>query len=316
MEVLIAKQSQKDKEAENGYKKLEFTSFGLKPNVETTTSQTINTTGFQKDSWVSKIDVNGDLTLESSYGQLEFFIENGGFKKKEEPLSPSQNKSEYIADNQFDKYLTCILEDNENASCDIFKGLLINTLKLETSLASYVNLNVGFVGQDSEVKNSASGKSNAITTFEGDPLICLGAEITENENEKNTSKIESLSIDINNSLQGKGALNSVYNKTIKRTGLRNVNINFTYNEFDKEGYTNAFKSLKENSTYKVKVEFKEVKKSNEKGHKITLEFPKCKVSNIERTNITADMGMSKSIQALYDEKIKSPVIITFEKPSK
>lgn len=303
MQVLIGKQSNKSAVATE-FKIMPFTSFGLKPNVETVTSKTINKYGFETDSWVSKISTSGDIAIETKLSSLEFLVENAGFNKTVEA-----KKKTFKAENKFDGFLTAILDDDEGQSHDIYKGLLINSLKIETAIAAYVNVNVGFIGMDFENKPAAYVNSTA-TEYIGQPLICRGAQITENGTE-NTSSIENIDITIENSLEGKGALNSIYNKAIKRNGLRSIKINFGYNEFDKTGYNKALQNLKENSTYTVKVVFEEVGATN-KGNKVTFEFHKCKISNVERTNIEAAQGMTKEVIAIYDDENKTPVTITFE----
>lgn len=307
MQLLIAKQDNRDTAKITEMKKLQFTSYSLAPNVNATKSQTINTVGFETDSWISKIDVSGDTTVEATLGQLEMLIESSGFEKQTQ--GSTAKKLIYKASNKFDKYLTVVLDDDENESYDQFQGLLVNSLKFETSLESYVNVTPSFIGMNHVAGNTRFSGGATATEFDGKKLICLGASITENGTTDVTRDIESLDITINNSLEGKGALNSVYNKSIKRNGIRDITVNFTYNEFLKENYVGAHTALKANSTYAIKIQFKEVETNN----KIIIELPRCKVSNVERTDITGAQGMSKEVSALYDEATGSPIVITIEK---
>ena len=304
MRVLIAKQTDKNTVATDDFKILDFTDFSLKPNISTTESKTINETGFKKGGWVSKIDTSGDVTVEATIGQIETILGSAGFEAGASPA----DKNKYKGVNKFDKYLTVVLDDNETESHDIFKSLLVNTLSFDTQLESYVNLKIGFIGMDSEVRGTKFAPATDPTAFEGNPLVCLGATITENASEV-TNTIESITIDFNNSLEGKGALNSVYNKSIKRNGEREVKLSLKYNEFDKNSYIDSFTKLKANTTYSVKVVFKEI----ETNKQVELEFPRCKVGNVERDDVTGNQTMSKEIIAEYDEANKSPVIITIKK---
>ena len=124
-----------------------------------------------------------------------------------------------------------------------------------------------------------------------------------------TSKVESVEMTIDNKLEGKGAMNSVYYKAIRQSDRGNITLGITFNEFDKASYLDANGKLLTNTAYEVQMIYA---LTSDPTKRVIFTFPKCKVSKNERTDFAGSGGLTKELEAYYDEAIKSPVSILFE----
>ncbi|WP_064615757.1 phage tail tube protein [Streptobacillus moniliformis] len=309
MPVYIGKQTKKgtSQTTNSSLKRLGAKDFNITESVQSKESEQVNEVGVTQDAWVSEITVGGDVSIETSLGQLEMLIENAGFKKETTSPPATPNISTYKLDNKFDTFLTVVQDDPVSQSYDVFQDLQINTLKVDTALQSYVNTTIGFLGLKAENKTTEFS-SNGTQEFDGKLLICLGTTITEKGTDK-TAEIDSLSIDITNSLQSRGALNDVYHNRIHRDGLRTFKINFKYNLFDKQSYHEAKDLLKKSGDYEVKVKFKEQGTENH----VEFVFHKCKISDVKKNDVLTNPTTEKELIAVYDTEKKTPVTITFNK---
>ena len=119
-------------------------------------------------------------------------------------------------------------------------------------------------------------------------------------------KIESIDITIDNKLEGKQALNTVYYKAIRQSENGDVTISMTFNDFDKPTYLKDLSDIDSNASYEIIVEFEEV---GNPGKKIVMTFPNCKPTKTERTDLGGAGGLTKEVTAYYDETEKTPVKI-------
>ena len=204
------------------------------------------------------------------------------------------------------KYLTIGVNDLDSDMFEYSKDCQVSSLAVNVQLEAFIKGTANIIGMDHITENTKF--SGTATAVRNESLICLGSKITEKTNDI-TSQIESLDLTIDNKLEGKGALNSVYYKSIKQSDRGTVTLGLTFNEFNKASYMDAQDLLLANGEFKVETEFAELQ---DPSKKVIFEFPKCKISKNERTDLAGAGGMSKELEAFYDETIKSPVKITFK----
>ncbi|EHO21646.1 hypothetical protein HMPREF9466_00503 [Fusobacterium necrophorum subsp. funduliforme 1_1_36S] len=59
---------------------LDATSYSVMPKTNKVSSQAIGSGRWERDGFISKMDVSGDVTIEANTGQLEILLEGAGFK--------------------------------------------------------------------------------------------------------------------------------------------------------------------------------------------------------------------------------------------
>nr|DAX27842.1 MAG TPA: Tail tube protein [Caudoviricetes sp.] len=299
---LLGKQTAKGTPQTTDVSLLAATSSSVTPNVNKVSSKAIGTGRWEKDGFVSKVEVNGDVAVELSTGQMEMFLLGAGFKSK----TVATKNLEFTPDDAYNNYLTLITDNVESDIHEYAQDCLISSLKINAQLEAYITGTATLIGMNHTIQNAKF--AGTPTAFKGKPLICLGSVIKE-KNTDITAEIESIDITIDNKLEGKGALNSIYNKAIRQSDRGSVSLSLQFNEFNKTSYKNAHDMLKANTSYAVEVTFAEVE---DKTKKVVLTFPNCKIGNVEATDLEGAGGISKELNAYFDDGIKSPVKIVLE----
>ncbi len=300
IQFLVGKQTAEGTAKLTGLNQLDCTNYGVVPKVNKTTSKAIGAGRWERDGFVSKVEVNGDLTIEATTGQLEILLEGAGFK------GTKDNKNHNFLPGPFDNFLTLISNNVEDDIAEYAQDCLVSSLKISTQMEAFVNVTANIIGKEHKVLNNKI--SATPVALKGESLICLGAVIKETSTDM-TAKIESIDINIDNKLEGKGALNTVYTTKIRQADRGTVGLNLTFNSFDKNSYKKAYELLRKNTSYVVEVTLAE---TTDPTKTVKLEFPNVKVSNVEATNLDGAGGMTKELTAYYDKVAQTPVKITFE----
>lgn len=283
--------------------KLASTDFGMSPSVDKTTSEALGSGRWERDGFVSKIAVEGDLPVELTREQLEILLYGAGFDGAVDANDPDL----WIVtpSSATKNYMTIGLNDIDSSMFEYTIDSLVSSLKISTSVASYVTGTASMIGMDMKTVNSAYSEIVNVPT--GEPLICLGTKIIQSGTDI-TSKVESVDVTVDNKLEGKQGLNSEYYKAIRQGERGSVTLSLTFNEFDKPTYLKDLDDIKSNTSYAVVVEFYE---RGTPGNIVRLTFPKCKPTKTERTDLSGAGGLTKEVTAYYDETAKTPVKIEF-----
>lgn len=296
--VLVGVQTARGTAETSTMYRLSSTDFGMAPSVDKTTSEALGSGRWERDGFVSKIAVEGDLPVEATREQLELLFYGAGFDGTASgtdwiitPSSATKN------------WLTVGLDDIDNDMFEYSKDCLISSIGISTSVASYVTATASMIGMDFTTNNT--GYTGIEIAPAGEPLICLGTTIKQNGTDI-TSLVESIDITIDNKLEGKQALNSEYYKAIRQGERGSVTIAMTFNDFDKPTYIQDLSDIKSNASYEIITEFSE-RKNPTKIFRMT--FPNCKPTKSERTDLGGAGGLTKEVSAYYDETTKTPVKI-------
>lgn len=277
----------------------------VSPKYSTTNSQALGIGGaFESDGWISKAEVNGDIETELNIDQFKLFMESAGFGTKASAKKP--HDLEFIFTPNQAKYLTITKYFDLEKIYDTAVSCLVSSIKLNTTLQGYVMASISMIGMNFETTEGTFTPTMKTHSVKSGALKCLGTLIKEN-NTDITSKVESVDVSIDRKLEGKGALNSIFNKAIKPNGKGEVTLNLQFNEFDKLSYKTAQEMLKNNTSYTVEVILAD---DLDETRTITLKFPKVKISNVEATDLEGTGGMSKEMKAYTPEGKVLPFEIT------
>ena len=299
--VLVGKQTTRGTAEISTMYRLASTDFGMAPSVDKTTSEALGSGRWERDGFVSKIAVEGDLPVEATREQLELLFYGAGFDGVADSVDPDLW---LISPSSATKnYLTVGMDDVDNDMFEYSKDCLISSIGISASVASYVTATASMIGMDFTTNNT--GFTGTEIAPKGEPLICLGTTIKQNGIDI-TSKVESIDINIDNKLEGKQSLNSEYYKAIRQGERGSVTISMTFNELDKPTYIQDLSDIKSNNSYEIITEFAE-KKNLTKIFRMT--FPNCKPTKTERTDLAGAGGLTKEVSAYYDETAKTPVKI-------
>ena len=303
IQVLLALQTAKGTAVTTAMNKLSATDYNLAASTDSTASEALGSGRFERDGFLSKITVEGEVPVELNMEQLELLLYGAGYSTGS---VVNTTDWEIAPDDIVGNWMTVGANDLDNNMFEYGVDCLINTLKISTGLQAFVTATAGFIGMDhitQQVKNTGT-----ITPLDSESLICLGAKIREVSTDV-TNEIESVDLTFDNKLEGKGALNSVYNKAIRANGRASINLALTFNEFLKASYIDAQTKQKANAAFEVELEFALV---GDPTKSVVFTFPKCKVVKNERTDLAGAGGLSKEFNAYNDEVLGTPVVITFK----
>ena len=167
MQFLVGKQTAEGTAKLTGLNQLDCTNYGVVPKVNKTTSKAIGAGRWERDGFVSKVEVNGDLTIEATTGQLEILLEGAGFK------GTKNGKNQDFLPGPFDNFLTLISNNIEDDIAEYAQDCLVSSLKISTQMEAFVNVTANILGKEHKVLNN---KINATpVALKGESLICLGA---------------------------------------------------------------------------------------------------------------------------------------------
>lgn len=268
------------------------TNFNVKADTNKIESKVLGIGRWVKDTIPGRRSVAGDFELQPSIAQVETVLEAAGFKKGSD--------STYKA-SSFEKYLTLLSDfQSDNLSIE-YKDCLVNTLGITVTQEDYVSVKVGVIGMGDDVKDNKVS-SGSIKTVKDTQLVCYGAVLKQAESDISAT-VETVDININNSLEGKGGLNSRSFTKILQNGRGSIEVNIKFNAFDKDNYTTALKMLKENKGLKLELILKEDIADTEgaNGRKLEITMPNVKLASVDLEDLEGAGGLSKVMTALPDE---------------
>lgn len=166
----------------------------------------------------------------------------------------------------------------------------------------YVSTKVGIIGMGDDVKDNKVSSSNVKKVDNDTQLVCYGA-VLKQESKDISATVESVDININNSLEGRGGLNSRSFTKILQNGRGSIEVNVKFNAFDKENYKKALEMLKENKGLKLELILKEdiATEEGEKGKKLEIVMPNVKLASVDLEDLEGAGGLTKAMTALPDE---------------
>ena len=169
IQFLVGKQTAEGTAKLTGLSQLDCTNYGVVPKVNKTTSKAIGAGRWERDGFVSKVEVNGDLTIEATTGQLEILLEGAGFK------GTKDNKNHNFLPGPFDNFLTLVSNNIEDDIAEYAQDCLVSSLKISTQMEAFVNVTANIIGKEHKILNNKI--SATPVALKGESLICLGAVI-------------------------------------------------------------------------------------------------------------------------------------------
>lgn len=194
------------------------TDFAIDENITALESEVFNDLAAKGDSVVGKIEVSGNIPIELSEKVLEELLPGLSYKK---------GATDYKMDSSKPAFYTVVLTDTETNEKWEYADCVISNLTVNIVLGGYVKGTIGIIGKTYEI---GSGKVTGAKE-RGESLRCLYSNINLDGSDI-SEDIEGVDIEVDNGIEAKGSLNSLYNTKIRRTKQVQTKVNIQKNEYD------------------------------------------------------------------------------------
>lgn len=286
--ILIGEQTKKGEVQNQTMTVMNGFNFNIKPEVNKIESKVLGAGRWTKDTIPGRLSVSGEVEFEPNIGEIELLLKGAGFTK---------NSNEYKS-SAFDKYLTFV-NDFPNDGLNLeYQDCLINTLSINASQEAFLNVKAGIIGMANKVNETKF--SGTTKTIEGSQLICYGA-VLNSKSKDESANVQSVEININNSLEGRGGLNSrVYTK-ILQAGRGSIEATIEFNAFEKTNYVEAMKMLTNNETLELKLLLAENIADKTKGRQMEIIMPRVKLTNVDLGDMEGVGSITRTMSVLPDK---------------
>ncbi|PID67417.1 MAG: hypothetical protein CR959_00325 [Fusobacteriales bacterium] len=227
VKVYIGKQdSEKNKCIETELIDAGATDFSVEENITALESEVFNDVTAKGDSVVGKIEVGGNIPLEMSVKVLEELMPAISYEKATDTYKMTTTKPAFY---------TVVLVDPDNNEKWTYVDCVISNLSLNIALGGYVKGGIDIIGKTYDI---AGGKVTGAKD-RGASLRCYYSNINLDGSDV-SEDIEGVDLVIDNGIEAKGSLNSLYNTKIRRVKQVETKLTIQKNEYDNV----SFKAMK------------------------------------------------------------------------
>lgn len=269
------------------------TDFNIEENITALESEVFTDLTAKGDSTVGKIEVTGSIPIELSKKVFEELMSGFSYQKVTDDYKMSTNKPAFY---------TIILNDTDNNEKWEYVDCVLSKIDLNIAIGGYVKATIEIVG-----KTYSIGVGTVTGSDRGDSLRCLFSNITLNGTDI-SEDIEGVDISIDNGIEARGALNSLYNVKIRRTKQVDTKFSIQKNEYEK----NSFKEFKEKMIAGTSINA--LIKLGDSSHAdlISIEAPKLFINSNKRGDYKGSGSHNIELQASVNNAEKSHLKITFK----
>jgi hypothetical protein len=270
------------------------TDFNVEENITALESEVFTDLTAKGDSTVGKIEVNGSIPIELSKKVFEELMAGISYKKGTDDYKMSTDKPAFY---------TVILTDTDNNEKWEYVDCVISKLDINIAIGGYVKSTIEVIGKTYEI-----GTGNVVGAAErGESLRCLFSNINLGGTDISTD-IEGADISIDNGIEAKGSLNSLYNVKIRRTKQVDTKVTIQKNEYEK----NSFKDFKEKMIAGTPVTATIKLGDSSHNDLIVIEAPKLFINSNKRGDYKGSGSHNIDLQASVNNTEKSHLKITFK----
>lgn len=266
------------------------TDFSVDENISSLESEVFNDLSAKGDSVVGKIEVNGSIPLELSLKVFEELLGGLSYLKQGNAYKLSKDKPSFY---------TVVLSDTETNEKWEYVDCVINSFGINVAIGAYVKATMGIIGKTYEI-----GTGTVTGADRGESLRCLyagikldGADVSED--------IEGVDISVDNGIEAKGSLNSLYNTKIRRIKQVETKINIQKNEYEQ----GSFKSLKDKMIAGTAVNAEIKLGIPGDTDKIVITVPKCFINSNKRGDYKGAGTHEVELQASVNNSDKTHLLI-------
>ncbi|MGL5711749.1 MAG: phage tail tube protein [Paraclostridium sp.] len=297
--VLIGVQAAKGTRATK-FIQLFATDYGISPESTITKSEALSGSRFfMGKSFLSRMNVGGDIPVEFTPDTLLWLIEHAGFKQKTPAVAGDIS---LIAAEKCDKWLTIVGDYTGEGAHEIVIDCKINSINIEIATESFVKGSINVIGCNMTFDDTKAfdGTVTAPTT---EQLVCLDSTFSVAGTDISTT-LTSASLSLNNNLEGVASINSVYNTDIRESNAEGT-VEITYNRFDKAVYKKGLENI-----LAAKEGVLVMKLGTDAADKyIEITIHKATITDNKVTDMAGFGGMTQSYTLGYDMTEQTPMTV-------
>lgn len=258
-------------------------------------SETFNSLQAEGDQFLVGIETDFSTSVEWNAKTLEAILPALGYVKEDEDELYKLTVAEPAL-------FTVIVSDTLNSKKTVFKDCKLNTFSLNAAKGAIVNGTLAWIGTTAEFQSGIITES--VATNRGESLVAIDS-IIELGGTAVTADVESVTLEINNNLEAKGSIDSLYTKKIRRSAPQGTTAKLEFNSYDQARFeaikTKAIANASENLTITLV----------DGAKTILIEVPKLYISDSSRADYKGAGSHSLSMTASINNTDNTPVKFTF-----
>lgn len=258
-------------------------------------SEVFNTLQAEGDQFLTGIETTFETPVEWNAKVLEALLSSLSYSKTAPDLFYKMTSAEPA-------WFTVVVSDSLNSIKTTYVDCKVNSLTLNASKGALVNGNISWIGKVSTFESGTIVES--VATSRGESLVAIDSTV-EMGGTAVTTEVESVVIEINNGLEAKGSINSLYTQKIKRSTPQSTSATLEFNSYNHARFAAIKQKAVTNATENLKLILKDGIKT------ITVEIPKMYVTTSDRGDYKGAGTHSLAMSASVNNAAKTPIKFTF-----
>lgn len=258
-------------------------------------SEVFNTLQAEGDQFLVGIETDFSTPLEWNAKTLEAMLPALGYAKVGEDTYYKLTAAEPAL-------FSVIVSDSLNSKKTVYKDCKVNSLSITAAKGALVNGTLAWIGTTAEFQTGVV--TETVATKRGESLVAIDS-VVKLGGSPVTTDVESVAIEINNNLEAKGSIDSVYTKKIRRSAPQSTIASVEFNSYDQSRFEAVKAKAIANTSENLEVTLKDGAKT------IVILIPKLFISTSDRGDYKGAGSHSLSMTASINNSDSTPVKFTF-----
>lgn len=258
-------------------------------------SEVFNTLQAEGDQFLVGIETDFSTPLEWNAKTLEAMLPALGYAKVGEDTYYKLTAAEPAL-------FSVVVSDSLNSKKTVYKDCKVNSLSITAAKGALVNGTLAWIGTTAEFQTGVV--TETVATKRGESLVAIES-IVKLGGSPVTTDVESVTIEINNNLEAKGSIDSVYTKKIRRSAPQATTASVEFNSYDQSRFEAIKAKAIANTSENLEVSLKDGAKT------IVILIPKLFISTSDRGDYKGAGSHSLSMTASINNGDNTPVKFTF-----
>ncbi|MGL5658195.1 MAG: phage tail tube protein [Cetobacterium sp.] len=258
-------------------------------------SEVFNTLQAEGDQFLVGIETDFSTPLEWNAKTLEAMLPALGYAKVGEDTYYKLTAAEPAL-------FSVVVSDSLNSKKTVYKDCKVNSLSITAAKGALVNGTLAWIGTTAEFQTGVV--TETVATKRGESLVAIES-IVKLGGSPVTTDVESVTIEINNNLEAKGSIDSVYTKKIRRSAPQATTASVEFNSYDQSRFEAIKAKAIANTSENLEVSLKDGAKT------IVILIPKLFISTSDRGDYKGAGSHSLSMTASINNSESTPVKFTF-----
>lgn len=258
-------------------------------------SEVFNTLQAEGDQFLVGIETDFSTPIEWNAKTLEAMLPAIGYAKVGEDTYYKLTAAEPAL-------FSVIVSDSLNSKKTVYKDCKVNSLSITAAKGALVNGTLAWIGTTAEFQTGVV--TETVATKRGESLVAIDS-VVKLGGSPVTTDVESVTIEINNNLEAKGSIDSVYTKKIRRSAPQSTTASVEFNSYDQSRFEAVKAKAIANTSENLEVTLKDGAKT------IVILIPKLFISTSDRGDYKGAGSHSLSMTASINNSDSTPVKFTF-----